>query len=80
MGPIAPKGADGALGPLGSFGPIGPIGPLALWFLWPVGPGWGGGVSAPCRGYKRASREFGGGANSDGDNKLGRRAARSVYE
>ena len=48
--------------------------------LWPLGPGQWGGVSAPCRDYKRASRDFGGGAKLDGDNKRVGGYARSVFE
>ena len=35
--------------------------------------------SAPCRSEERASRNLAGGADSAGENKLGRRHARSVY-
>ena len=79
-------------GPLGSLGspwvPLAPLGPLP-WALWvPLGPlgglGWGWGPwgafgskgSAPCRSEKRASRTLGGGADSAGENILGRRHAR----
>ena len=82
MGPSPPRAPKAPLGPFGSLGPLGPFGSLwSLWSRWSsgplaplaLGPGWWGGVSAPCRGYKRASRDLGGGANIDGDNKPGRR-------
>ena len=73
--------------PLVPFGFPWPLGPLPLAFWVPLGPlgGWGGGGpwgafgpkgSAPCRSEKRASRTLGGGADSAGENILGRRHAR----
>ena len=87
MGPSPPRAPKAPLGPLG---PLGfPWPPLPLWALWvPLGPlgglGWGWGPwgafgskgSAPCRSEKRASRTLGGGADSAGENILGRRHAR----
>ena len=78
--------------PLGPFwcpwvplAPLGPLPPLGLWVLGSLGGlGWGWGPwgafgskgSAPCRSEKRTSRTLGGGADSAGENILGRRHAR----
>ena len=78
------------LGPFGSpWVPLGPFGPPWPPRSWgspgvPGGVGWGWGPwgafgskgSAPCRSEKRASRKLGGGADSAGENILGRRHAR----
>ena len=81
--PQCPQGAEGALGspwPPPSLGPLDPPGSLGVRVGW----GWGWGPwgafgskgSAPCRSEKRASRTLGGGADSAGENILGRRHAR----
>ena len=95
MGPLCPLGSLGSplalspwvplapwvpLVPWVPLGPFGPLRPLALGSLWPLGPGWWGGVSAPCRGYKRASRGSTDGAKIDGDNIRVGGYARSVLE
>ena len=67
--PLAPwPPSPGPLGPLGSLGGLG----------WGWGPwgAFGSKGSAPCRSEKRASRKLGGGADSAGENILGRRHAR----
>ena len=85
--PLGPLGTPRV--PLGPLGPLGFPWPPSPWALWvPLGPlgglGWGWGPwgafgskgSAPCRSEKRASRTLGGGADSAGENILGRRHAR----
>ena len=60
--PPGPSGSPGVPGGFGGgWGPWGPFGPKG---------------SAPCRSEKRASRTLGGGADSAGENILGRRHAR----
>ena len=85
---ITPKGPMGPSRALGS--PWDPSGPLwspwvpwvplgslgSLGFPWAPWGAVGSKGSAPCRSEKRASRTLGGGADSAGENILGRRHAR----